>query len=155
MSTCVKRWERSRSNRAIYQRKRDFVAGKGREKLTKEGIKDALRLCRVGMTDKDIAAYLGVAPETYSRWINHPRTDNQRQLCQAMKKGEVERKAALVNRIMNASDVSWQAAAWLLERKYPQEYAKAQRIMDATDTAVLKAAKELVLSVPSSIGGDE
>ena len=72
------------------------MAGKGREKLTKEGIEDALRLCRVGMTDKDIAAYLGVAPETYSRWINHPRTDNQRQLCQAMKKGEVERKAALV-----------------------------------------------------------
>ena len=35
------------------------------------------------------------------------------------------------------------------------EYAKAQRIMDTTDTAVLKAAKELVLSVPSSIGGDE
>lgn len=107
------------------------------------------------MTDKDIAAYLGVAPETYSRWINHPRTDNQRQLCQAMKKGEVERKATLVGRIMDASDDSWQAAAWLLERKYPQEFAKAQRIMDTTDTAVLKAAKELVLSVPSSIGGDE
>ena len=39
---------------AIYQRKRDFVAGKGREKLTKEGIEDALRLCRVGMTDKEL-----------------------------------------------------------------------------------------------------
>ena len=117
------------------------MAGKGREKLTKEGIEDAVRLCRAGMTD--------------SRWINHPRTDNQRQLCQAMKKGEVERKATLVGRIMDASDDSWQAAAWLLERKYPQEYAKAQRIMDTTDTAVLKAAKELVLSVPSSIGGDE
>ena len=56
---------------------------------------------------------------------------------------------------MEASDDSWQAAAWLLERKYPQEFAKAQRIMDTTDSAVLKAAKELVLSVPSSIGGDE
>ena len=107
------------------------------------------------MTDKDIAAYLGVAPQTFSRWVNHPKTDNQRQLCEAMKRGEVERKAALVTRIMQASDKSWQAAAWLLERKYPQEYAKAQRIMDTTDTAVLKAAKELVLSVPSSIGGDE
>lgn len=72
-----------------------------------------------------------------------------------LKKAEVERKATLVGRIMDASGDSWQAAAWLLERKYPQEYAKAQRIMDTTDTAVLKAAKELVLSVPSSIGGDE
>ena len=138
MSTCVKRWERSRFHMAIYQRKRDFVAGKGREKLTKEGIEDAVRLCRAGMTDRDIAAYLGVARETYSRWINHPRTDNQRQLCHVLKKAEVERKATLVGRIMD-----------------PQEYAKAQRIMDTTDTAVLKAAKELVLSVPSSIGGDD
>ena len=127
MSTCVKRWERSRFHRAIYQRKRDFVAGKGREKLTKECIEDALRLCRAGMTDKDIAAYLGVAPETYSRWINHPRTDNQRQLCQAMKKAEVERKATLVTRVMEASNKSWQAAAWLLERKYPSEFAKPVR----------------------------
>ena len=154
MSTCVKRWERSRFHRAIYQRKRDFVAGKGREKLTKEGIEEALRLCRVGMTDKDIAAYLGVAPETYSRWINHPRTDNQRQLCQAMKKAEIERKAALVKRIESASGDNWTAAAWLLERKYPQEFAKAARIVDATDTAALKAAREIVASVPSCIGGE-
>ena len=131
------------------------MAGKGREKLTKEGIEDAVRLCRAGMTDKDIALYLGVTPSTYSLWINHPKTENQKQLSKALKKAEVERKATLVERIMDASDDSWQAAAWLLERKYPQEYAKAQRIMDTTDSAVLKAAKELVLSVPSSIGGDE
>ncbi len=74
---------------------------------------------------------------------------------EAEARAEVERKATLVGRIMDASGDSWQAAAWLLERKYPQEYAKAQRIMDTTATAVLKAAKELVLSVPSSIGGDE
>lgn len=116
-----------RFHRAIYQRKRDFVAGKGREKLTKEGINDAIKLCRVGMTDKDIAAYLGVAPQTFSRWINHPSTENQRELCEAMKKGEVERKAALVMRVMEASDKSWQAAAWLLERKYPSEFAKPVR----------------------------
>lgn len=126
-----------------------------KEKLTKEGIEDAVRLCRVGMTDKDIAAYLGVSPQTYSTWVNHPKTPNQLELSEALKKAEVERKATLVGRIMDASGDSWQAAAWLLERKYPQEYAKAQRIMDTTDTAVLKAAKELVLSVPSSIGGDE
>ena len=131
------------------------MAKTGKERLTKDGIADAVRLCRVGMMDKDIAAYLGVAPQTFSRWINHPSTENQRELCEALKKGEVERKAALVGRIMDASGDSWQAAAWLLERKYPQEFAKPQRIMDTTDTAVLKAAKELVLSVPSSIGGDE
>ena len=126
-----------------------------RKKLSKAGVKDAVRLCRAGMLDKDIANYIGVAPETYSRWINHPRTENQRQLAQALKRAETERKALLVSRIMKATDTSWQAAAWLLERKYPQEYAKAQRLVDQTDSSVLAAAKRLVQGVPSAIGGDE
>ena len=131
------------------------MAKTGKERLTRGGIEAAVELCRHGILDKDIAAYLGVSPQTYSTWINHPRTKNQLELAEALKRAEVERKATLVKRIESASGDSWQAAAWLLERKYPQEYAKAQRIMDTTDTAVLKAAKELVLSVPSSIGGDE
>ena len=125
-----------------------------RPRLTREGIEAAVELCRHGMLDKDIAAYLGVAPQTYSTWINHPRTDNQRELAEALKRAEVERKRELVGRIEAASDKSWQAAAWLLERKYPQEYAQAHRVTDATDSSVLRAAKELVSSVPSAIGGE-
>lgn len=131
------------------------MAKTGKERLTRDGIEAAVELCRHGILDKDIAAYLGVSPQTYSTWINHPRTKNQLELAEALKRAEVERKAELVKRIESASGDNWTAAAWLLERKYPQEFAKAARIMDTTDTAVLKAAKELVLSVPSSIGGDE
>lgn len=89
--------------------------------------------------------------ETYSRWVNHPKTDNQRQLAHALKKADAEREANLVSRIMRASDDTWQAAAWLLERKYPERYARPTRPEDDTDTAVLKAAKELVSSVQSAI----
>ena len=103
------------------------MAGRGKEKLTKDGIKTALRLCRAGLPDCQIAAVLGVSKETYSRWINHPKTDNQNQLRQQLKKADAEREAELVTRIMRASDDTWQAAAWLLERRYPDRYAKPVR----------------------------
>ena len=103
------------------------MAGRGKEKLTKDGIKTALRLCRAGLPDCQIAAVLGVSKETYSRWINHPKTDNQNQLRQQLKRADAEREAALVTRIMRASDDTWQAAAWLLERRYPDRYAKPVR----------------------------
>lgn len=101
-----------------------------KEKLTHEGIDEAVRLTGLGLNDADIAAYLGVAPETLSRWKNHPRTENQRRLCQALKKAEVERKSTLLRRIIQASDTTWQAAAWMLERRYPAEYAKPTRPAD-------------------------
>lgn len=103
------------------------MAGRGKEKLTKDGIKTALRLCRAGLPDCQIAAALGVRPETFSIWRNHPKTENQIQLSKAMKKADAEREAALVTRIMRASDDTWQAAAWLLERRYPDRYAKPVR----------------------------
>lgn len=100
------------------------MAGHGKEKLTDEGIKTAIRLCRAGLPDCQIAAALGVRAETFSIWRNHPKTDNQIHLSKAMKKADAEREAALVTRIMRASEKTWQAAAWLLERKYPERYAK-------------------------------
>lgn len=103
------------------------MAGRGKEKLTKDGIKTALRLCRAGLPDCQIAAALGVRAETFSIWRNHPKTENQIQLSKAMKKADAEREAALVTRIMRASDDTWQAAAWLLERRYPDRYAKPVR----------------------------
>lgn len=113
----------------------------GREKLSKEGVKEAVKLTKMGLLDKDIAAYFNVTPETFSRWVNHPRTDNQRQLCQALKKAEVERKGALLGRILKASDETWQAAAWLLERRYPAEFAKPVRPVE--DTHLAKADENI------------
>lgn len=103
------------------------MAKSGKERLTQDGIRTALKLCRAGLPDCQIAAVLGVSKETYSRWINHPKTDNQNQLRQQLKKADAEREAALVTRIMRASDDTWQAAAWLLERRYPDRYAKPVR----------------------------
>lgn len=117
------------------------MAGHGKEKLTDDGIKTAIRLCRAGLPDCQIAAALGVRAETFSIWRNHPKTENQIHLSKAMKKADAEREAALVTRIMRASDKTWQAAAWLLERKYPERYAKpVMRPVDDSSAEVTESA---------------
>ncbi|MEY8460127.1 helix-turn-helix domain-containing protein [Eggerthellaceae bacterium 24-137] len=101
-----------------------------RRQLTKADIAEAIKMKRAGVYHKDIAAYLGVAEETFSRWVNHPKTENQRQLAQSIKRTESERKASLLTMIYNAATQpkTWQAAAWLLERQYPDEFAQRQRV---------------------------
>lgn len=100
-----------------------------RQKLTQADIKEAQKMKRAGCLDKDIAAYIGIRADTFSKWVNNPKTDNQRQLVQSLKKAEAGRKRNLLSMIYNAATnpKTWQAAAWLLERQYPQEFAKQER----------------------------
>lgn len=98
-----------------------------KEKLHKEDIKECVKLKRSGLNDKDIAAYIGVTPSTFSIWRNNPKTENQTKLSKALEKAEAEAKALALSKIQSAGmDGSWQAFAWWLERKYPHEFAKPE-----------------------------
>lgn len=118
-----------------------------KEKLDREGVQEAVRLTKMGLNDQDIAAYIGVAPQTYSTWRNHPKTEVQRELAEALKRAETERKGALLARILKATDESWQAAAWMLERRYPAEYARPDRYHDQGLTEAVQAVRELTESI--------
>lgn len=99
-----------------------------RARCTREAVERAVELKKRGALDKDIAAALLVRPDTFSKWINHPKSENQLQLSQALKRVEADYKASLLTIIYNAGvNGSWQAAAWILERKYPHEYARQER----------------------------
>lgn len=100
-----------------------------RHLCTKEAIETAVKLRKAGVNNKDIAAAIGVSEFQFSRWINHPKTKNQEQLAQALKKTEADYKSALLTIIYNnAVKKDWKAAAWLLERKYPQEFSRMVRL---------------------------
>lgn len=114
-------------------------------KCTSEVIERAKRLKKMGAMDKDIAAACGVAAETFSRWLNHPKSEKQRQLSQDLKKLEAEYYAQLEGIIMrSALDRDWKAAAWLLERKRPGQYARRTGFVDADGK---DAAPSVVLGV--------
>lgn len=98
-------------------------------KLTKELIVRAVQLKKGGANNKDIAAALGVCEQTFYRWLSDPKNETQREFCEELKKAEADYKNALLAIIAKASrERDWKAAAWLLERKYPAEYSRMDRV---------------------------
>ena len=61
----------------------------------------------------------GISYETYRTWQTEKPVFSV-----AIKKAEAECKAARIATILKASEKSWQAAAWWLERRCPDEYGR-------------------------------
>ena len=83
-----------------------------------------------GLTNADICRALGICEQTFYRWLREDDTKLKRSLSEGIKKAEAEYKQKLLVTIRDAAlsrPQFWTAAAWLLERKYPQEYGKAER----------------------------
>ena len=98
-------------------------------KLNKEVLRRAVNLKKGGANNKDIAAALGISEQTFYVWLNKPSTTLQHEFSEQLKKAEADYKNALLAVIAKAGrDRDWKAAAWLLERKYPAEYARTDRV---------------------------
>ena len=117
-------------------------------KLTSEIAEESIRLVKAGASNSDVIAYIGVTETTFYRWLREPRTEPERQLSQGLKKAETERKLWHLQRIHKAAEEGdWKASAWYLERRYPNEYARTQRITGEVITtqksdALTEAIKE-------------
>lgn len=132
-----------------------------KEKLKKEDIHECAKLKRAGLNDKDIAAYIGVRPETFYRWKGNPKTELQRQLCHALKKAESEAKAAALSKIQKAGmeGGSWQALAWWLERKFPHEFAKPEvqlqrEMMEKNTEQLLETFSNVIVKIRETADED-
>ena len=99
-----------------------------RPKCDERLIERAVRLKKGGANNIDIARAVGVAESTFYRWYSTPGSDLEREFSESLKKAEADYKNALLGIIAKASqDRDWKAAAWLLERKYPDEYGRRER----------------------------
>ena len=74
---------------------------------------------RKGCSFKDACAMEGISYETFRTWQSEKSVFSV-----AIKKAEAECKVARIQTILKASDKSWQAAAWWLERRYGDEYGR-------------------------------
>lgn len=116
-------------------------------KLTEEMVEQAIKLKGDGLSNGDIICALGIAESTFYRWIGDPKNKLQRSLSEGLKKEEARFKQTLLTTIRSAAlsrNQYWTAAAWLLERKFPDEYGKAERQAAATEGA---SAPQIVLGV--------
>lgn len=100
---------------------------------TIERFYDGLRL---GLTEKDAANRAGISAAVIDKWKAEGRTARQRggkltqrerqaiELVQNIESTVSDMKAQLHAVILRAAPTTWQAAAWLLERRWPAEYSR-------------------------------
>lgn len=115
-----------------------------RSRLNRGDVRKAGQLKAKGLADKDIAAALGFSPQTLCRWIRHPETQLQRELGEELARAEWMFRQSLIGTITEAAGSrDWRAAAWLLARRYPKEFAEVRRVSIDTNEQVDDAGERL------------
>lgn len=109
------------------------MAGR-KSKLTPERqqrICDALR----GGNTRRVAAILGgIGASTFYDWLSWADPEHElydpiySDFSDAIKEAEAEAEAESVSRIRKAAFTSWQADAWYLERKNPDDWGKREKL---------------------------
>ena len=105
-------------------------------KYSKVVLKEIIKYMEEGASNKDAATLAGIGESTFYDWQQEKLPDGKPnpsyfvEFVESIKKAELKRKKALINKII-AKDNSWQAAAWYLERQYPDEF-KERRQYDIT-----------------------
>jgi transposase-like protein len=107
-------------------------------KLTKELVRDIAEAVSEGMTYTLAAQLHGVTRKTLYNWLKAGEDADdespEAEFLHALKKAEAEGALASLRRV-RAGGMSWQSSAWILERRYRDDYA-AQKI-DHTGTITL------------------
>lgn len=83
---------------------------------------------RKGLPYKLAAAAGGVSYNTFIRWRNDGANPDGpphfRQFLNQLRQAEAEAAARLVGLIEKSAKTNWQAASWILERRFPDLYGK-------------------------------
>ena len=128
-------------------------------KLTYRMVEQAVEMKGHGLSNVDICAGLGITEGTFYRWLREDDTKLKRALKQGLKKAEAEYKETLLQSIMATAtrekNPQWTAAAWLLERKYPDEYAQTARRVESEGEDVPQITLGVELKVARSSDGDD
>lgn len=96
-------------------------------KLTPETHENIVKLIRIGVPHRHAAQANGIKEQTFYNWMkwgSKKKTGSYFEFFEAVKKAESESIARDVAQIEKAaSEGKWQASAWRLERRHPQEWA--------------------------------
>ncbi len=105
------------------------MAGR-RLKLNDEMIDKIAGIIASGNYVKTACDIVGIAETTYYDWMQKGKAGKKPyvKLSEAIKKAEAVAEAKRVQTILEASEEQWQAAAWYLERRYPDRWGKKERI---------------------------
>lgn len=108
-------------------------------KLTREVQERIVQVIRAGGSHELAAAVAGVSERSLYAWLERGtrrgrRDATYRALRNAVERARAEHEGILVAQLSRAaSKGSWRAAAWLLERRFPERWARAADRADVRD----------------------
>lgn len=103
-----------------------------RSKLTKELIDDFSKAISIGLNIKASCDYAGISEPSYYAYMKKAEEDFDNnveslntEFFNAVKKAEASFRVYHMSKIRDAAEGgSWQASAWSLERRFPNEFGK-------------------------------
>lgn len=89
----------------------------GKSKATQKTIGIILDAVAEGLTQREASILAGISEDTFSLWKKDSDFSEQ------IRQKQIECKLGHIRNIKKASEKSWQASAWWLERKYKEEFS--------------------------------
>ncbi|WP_009963175.1 hypothetical protein [Verrucomicrobium spinosum] len=84
-----------------------------------------------GMPLKHAAAVASMSYDTLNHWQkrgeNESAPEEYRQFCQLLRRSQAIAMQVHLSSICDAAKRDWRAAAWMLERRYPEDFARQQQ----------------------------
>jgi transposase len=108
------------------------MAGPGRDtKYDAERAGIILRVIARGNTRANAAGQAGICERTLRSWVARGNRGEApfAAFAAALKKAERKAEGRMVGVIRRAAPTTWQAAAWWLERKFPEAWGKDTEIL--------------------------
>lgn len=96
-------------------------------KLTPEMKEDIRKKLELGLNYKDVCMGVGISEQTFSRW----RQENQ-EFSELVDRANAKVKEISLASVRRGEIRDWRAAAWRLERRFPDEY-KDKKELEVTD----------------------
>ena len=103
-------------------------------KKTKEMIEKISQELEMGLSREDCCVKFGIVKSTFYAWMKKSDFSN------VVSKAEQRCKDRNIKIIQKAALKSWQAAAWWLERKHREEYARRSELTGAGGDPLIPVA---------------
>lgn len=102
-------------------------------KYKPELIRKICKYISEGSSNKDAALLAEISEETFYAWQR-----SKLEFSESIKKAEAERKRHLIDIVFKAAEKQWTAAAWYLERVYPEEFGLRKENQAPDDSSYSK-----------------
>jgi transposase len=106
--------------------------------MTEEAKAKIVKTVRLGVWPDRAAEMHGIRPGTMRK-----ERKRDAEFATAIKRAEAEAEAAVHSNILRHMDKQWTAAAWMLERRWPERWAKREVVINTTQEDATRLRADL------------